>query len=124
MTTDELLLEARGKIKDGTIVRASKQELEQYAIALSTSDARDRFPAAQFAQACELVRLLLSVRISEENNKEATKISKIALIVAIVALIATVIQTIVSAWPLCHPKGQGISQVATPQQATQTAKQK
>jgi len=106
MTINELLLEARCRIKDGTIAKSTKLELEQYATALSTPGASDLFPN-NFEQACELIRLLLSVQISEESNKEATRISKIALCVAALALIVTVIQTIATIWPLYHPKSSG-----------------
>lgn len=100
--SEKIYLEITSRINTGTITDATKEELEKYAAELCKSGANTSFGSI-FHAVCGTIRTLLIVRMSEESNKEATKISKIALIVAVVALFVTVIQTIVSAWPLWHP---------------------
>ena len=83
----------------GDISKATKAELERFAVMLSRPKAYVQFGASSFPQVCETVRTLLIVRMSEEANKEATRISKIALCVAMAALGCTVLQVFASLWP-------------------------
>lgn len=80
----------------GDISKASKAELERYAVMLSRPTAHTQFGGMSFTQACDTVRTLLMVRMSEEANKEATRISKIALWIAGVALIVALVQAALS----------------------------
>lgn len=79
------------RVKTGDILKATKAELEFYAAMLCHPIwfSFHRNPKSQLE---ETVRSLLIVRMSEEANKEATRISKIALCVAIVALILSGVQ--------------------------------
>ena len=83
----------------GDISKATKAELERFAVMLSRPNAYVQFGASSFPQVCETVRTLLIVRMSEEANKEATRISQIALGVAMAALGCTVLQVFASLWP-------------------------
>jgi len=75
----------------GDISKASKSDLERYAVMLSRPHASSHFNSASFPQVCETVRTLILVRISEEANREASIISKIALGVAVASLIVSII---------------------------------
>ncbi len=73
--------------------KATKAELQRYAVMLSRPKAWARFTGGgDYPQVCETVRMLILVRISEEANRAATRISIIALVVAIAAFIASVVQ--------------------------------
>ena len=78
----------------GDITKASKTALERFAVMLSRPRAYEHFGATSFPQICETVRILILVRISEEANKEASRISRIALYISIVALIASLVQAV------------------------------
>jgi hypothetical protein len=87
-------------LSGGDITKSTKVELERFAVMLSRPDAHVKFGWSSFPQVCETVRTLLIVRMSEEANTEATRISKIALWIAIAALICSLIQAAASLWPL------------------------
>jgi hypothetical protein len=82
----------------GDITRATKAELERFAVLLSRPGASIAFGGSQFPQACETVRLMLTVRMSEEQNLQARKESRLALIIAWAALFAGIVQAVVSAF--------------------------
>ena len=82
----------RALFSTGDISKVSKEELECYAVMLSRPEAHVRIGDVSFPQACETVRTLLIVRMSEEANREATRISKIALGIAVTALAVAVAQ--------------------------------
>jgi hypothetical protein len=84
----------------GDISKASKAELERFAVMLSRPTAFTNFNEQDFPQICETVRTLILVRISEESNREASRISKIALRISIGALVATVLQVALAIWPI------------------------
>ncbi|MBI5671956.1 MAG: hypothetical protein HZC50_01525 [Nitrospirae bacterium] len=83
----------------GDISKATKAELERFAVMLSRPNAYTQFGVSSFLQACETVRTLLIVRMSEEANDEATQISKIALYIAMAALGCTFVQMLAAWWP-------------------------
>ena len=78
----------------GDISKATKAELERFAVMLSRPQAYAHFGERDFPQVCETVRILILVRISEEANLEASRTSKIALYIALFALVISLIQTI------------------------------
>lgn len=84
----------------GDVSKASKAELERFAVMLSRPTAFTNFNESDYPQICETVRTLILVRISEESNRDASRISKIALWISIAALVATVVQAVVEIWPL------------------------
>ena len=55
----------------GDISKASKAELERFAVMLSRPHAFNKFGTKDFPQVCETVRTLLIVRMSEQANEEA-----------------------------------------------------
>ncbi len=83
----------------GDISKASKAELERFAVMLSRPSAFTHFGKSDFPQVCETVRTLILVCISEEANQEASNISRIALYISIAALVATVVQAVAAVWP-------------------------
>lgn len=85
------LIEAFG---GGDISKATKSELERFAVMLSRPQAYAMYGEPSFPQVCETVRLLILVRISEEANKDASRTSTIALRIALGALIISLVQTI------------------------------
>jgi hypothetical protein len=87
-------------VSGGDISKASKRELERFAVMLSRPNAHSHFSAPSFPQICETVRTLLIVRMSEEANKEATRISKIALRIAWAALVVALVQAALTVWAL------------------------
>lgn len=98
---DKIYEEIYDQIKDGTITEAKKELLEKYAAALCKPGANNSF-GSSFHAICGTIRTLIILRMSEESNKQATRISKIALSVAVFALLVGVIQAIAAIWPLCH----------------------
>lgn len=97
-------------IAGGNISSSSKLDLERYAVMLCRPNAFTHFGAASFPQICETVRTLLIVRMSEQQNIEAFRISKVALRVARVALIISVLQTVFTIWSLL-PKRETLSTI-------------
>ena len=79
---------------NGDISKASKSELERFAVMMSRPEAYRHFGAHSFGENCETVRLLILVRISEEANQEASRTSTIALRIALCALVISLVQTI------------------------------
>jgi len=90
----------RQRFENGEIEKASKDDLQRIAVLLSRANAYAHFGPASYPQICETVRTLLIVRMSEEANKDATRISKIALWIAIAALACSLVQATSSLWPL------------------------
>lgn len=97
----------------GEIRNASKPDLERYAVMLSLPNAYAEFGEKQYQQVCETVRTLLVVRMSEEANAEATRISlesastsKTALGVAWAAFVFSVVQAILAVWNFLFPTTQ------------------
>ena len=84
----------------GDISKASKAELERFAVMLTRPNAFTHFGRSDFPQVCETVRTLILVRISEGANQEASHISRIALYISIAALVATVVQAVAAIWPV------------------------
>src|SRR5690242_3897837 len=82
------------RFENGEIEKASKEELQRYAMLLCSSKVFSQLGERFYPQVCETVRTLLVVRMSEEANREATRISKIALGIAVVALILSGVQAI------------------------------
>lgn len=79
-------VELQHLLSGGDISQSSKAELERYAVMPSRPTAHVQFGGVSFPQVCETVRTVLIVCLSEEANREATRISKIALWIAVTAL--------------------------------------
>jgi hypothetical protein len=81
----------------GEISKASKSELERYGMMLSRPNARQHFSGSSFSQICEIVRVLLSARTSEDASA-ARRTSALAVCIALAALVVTALQTISTIW--------------------------
>jgi hypothetical protein len=97
--TDADYYELQHVANGGDISKASKAELERFAVMLSRPGAHGHF-GTSYEQVCGTVRMLLMVRMSEASNREASRLSKIALYIAIAALFAGVVQAVVSIFQL------------------------
>lgn len=60
----------RQQFENGEIEKATKEELERFAILLSRVEAERKYQFVSFPQVCETVRTLLIVRMSEEANRK------------------------------------------------------
>lgn len=98
--TSDDYVELGHRFAGGDISKASKSELERFAVMLSRPSAFTHFGKSDFPQVCETVRTLILVRISEDANREASRISTIALCVSIVALLASIVQAVAAIWQL------------------------
>ncbi len=97
--TEADYVELRNVFAGGDISNVTKAELERFAVMLFRPNVYGRFDAINYPQVCETVRTLLIVRMSEEANEEATRISKIALYIAMAALGCTFVQMLAAWWP-------------------------
>ena len=84
--------------RDGTVVSASKSELEQLLLAVARARVIDPINQATASQMGETMRQLLAVRQSTEMHGEAIRISKLALWVSALAFIASLLQLLVAVW--------------------------
>ena len=78
-------------LRDGSIVRAKRKDLERYAMLVCDTGAHEHFQGAQWPQVADTVRLMLLVRMSEETQTKALSLSKAAIIIACVALVAALV---------------------------------
>lgn len=90
-TSDDL----RQAFDNGTILDASKKELEQYLLATGRAQILKEENRARNVEMGETLRQLLAARQSQELHSHAIRISKIALIIAGIALLVAVAQLIV-----------------------------
>jgi hypothetical protein len=98
----------------GDISQCSKQQLERFAVMLSRSNAFTHFGASGFPQVCETIRTLLIVRMSEEQNKQASRESRIALMISLVALLAGLVQAVVAVVQWVSSKPIQADEASTP----------
>lgn len=87
-------------IGDGSIITASRKDLERYAVLVCRGDAHHYFAGHQWIEVAEMVRLMLLVRISEEMQTKAFTISIVALVISCVALVAALVDAAASVYPL------------------------
>jgi hypothetical protein len=76
----------------GTILQASRQELERYLFALATVQVRADFNQQRAQQMGETIRLLLARLDSQESNRHALSVARAALYVSLAALILSTLQ--------------------------------
>lgn len=88
-TSDEL----RQAFDTGTVLDASKEELEQYLLANGRAQIKSDENRARNSEMGETLRQLLAARQSQELHSNAMRISKIALIISIISLLITAGQT-------------------------------
>lgn len=85
----------RHAFENGTILGASKEDLEQYLLVNGSAQIKSDENRARNAEMGETLRQLLAARQSQELHSHATRISKIALIISIIALLCTIVQTVI-----------------------------
>lgn len=102
--TEAEAVEITAAINTGEIFKLPRHKLEKFAAALSTTNAFGHYSAHEFPTKCETVRMALSLRISEDDNKQAKRESRIALVIAIFALFAGVVQAGFAAWQYLQPQ--------------------
>ena len=92
-------------LSGGDLSSSTKKQLETYAVMLSRPRAIERVAGtSNFVAACDMVRTLLIVRMSEEQNEQAKRESRIALIISCVALLASIVQASVGIYQLQSDK--------------------
>jgi hypothetical protein len=84
--------DVRAAFDEGTVVNASKTELEQ--LLLAVGRARVLHPAnqARAAEMGETMRQLLAARQSEEVHTQVLRVSRLALWISLIALVASLVQ--------------------------------
>jgi hypothetical protein len=82
---------------DGSIIRATKTELERYATIMALRrQAATSLGQSELDGYPDMLGLLLIVRVSEEANKQATIIALVALAVASASFLVAVAQALVA----------------------------
>lgn len=94
--------DVRAAFDNGSVLTASKQELEQLLMAVGQQRILHPANQARAAEMGETMRQLLAARQSQEIHGQALRISKIALVVAVAAFFAGVFQAAVAVWPLLN----------------------
>jgi hypothetical protein len=88
--------DVRTAFDDGTVVNATKVELEQLLLAVGRARVMDPSNQARAAEMGETMRQLLAVRQSEQLHSQALGVARVALWISIVALVASLVQAAVS----------------------------
>ena len=88
--------DVRAAFDSGTVLVASRQELEQLLLAVGRARVLDPANQARAAEMGETMRLLLAARNSAELQSNANRISKIALWVSVFALLFGAVQALVA----------------------------
>lgn len=83
--------DVRSAFDNGTILEASKEDLEQLLLANCRAQIKSDENRARAAEMGETMRQLLAARQSMELHNEAKRYSQIALIVALISLIISLI---------------------------------
>ena len=84
--------DVRGAFDNGTVVDASKQELEQLLLSVGRVRILNDANQARAAEMGETMRQLLAARQSEEMHDKSMRIAVIALIISIAALFCSAVQ--------------------------------
>ncbi|GAB3470943.1 hypothetical protein [Polaromonas eurypsychrophila] len=84
--------DVRAAFDKGTVLHASRGELEQLLLAVGSQRIEHPANQARAAEMGETMRQLLAARQSQEMHSQALRVSKVALWVALAALIASLIQ--------------------------------
>ena len=88
--------DVRAAFDAGTVVDASKQELEQLLLAVGRARVLDPANQARAAEMGETMRQLLAARQSESMHAQALSVSRLALWVSLIALLASIAQIAVA----------------------------
>ena len=88
-------------LSGGDLSACTKAELEKFATMLSRPRAIERVAGtSNFDAACSMIRTMLVVRMSEDQNEQAKRESRIALIISVVALLASIVQAAVGIYQI------------------------
>ena len=91
--------EVRFAFDNGSVIDASKAELEDYLLAVGRAQILSSENRGRAHEMGETLRQLLAARQSQELHGEAMRIAKIALIVAVIALLVSGGQVLISLTP-------------------------
>ncbi|MES2635056.1 MAG: hypothetical protein V4669_18965 [Pseudomonadota bacterium] len=86
--------DVRNAFDQGTVVDASRQELEQLLLAVGRARVLDPANQARAAEMGETMRQLLAARQSQEAHSQAMSVAKLALWVSLAALVASLVQAV------------------------------
>ena len=84
--------DVRAAFDEGTVVNASKTELEQLLLAVGRVRVLHPANQARAAEMGETMRQLLAARQSEEVHTQVLRVSRLALWISLIALVASVVQ--------------------------------
>ena len=84
--------DVRSAFDSGTVVDASKEELEQLLLAVGRERVLHPANQARAAEMGETMRQLLAARQSEAMHAQALSVSRLALWVSLIALMASLVQ--------------------------------
>jgi hypothetical protein len=84
--------DVRAAFDDGSVVTATKVELEQLLLAVGRARVLDPANQARASEMGETMRLLLAARQSEEMHGQALGVARAALWISIAALVASLVQ--------------------------------
>jgi len=84
--------DVRAAFDSGSVINASKEELEQLLIAVGKARILHDANQARAAEMGETMRQLLAARQSQEMHGQALRISKVALWFAVLAFVAALVQ--------------------------------
>ena len=88
--------DVRQAFDSGTVVDASKEELEQLLLAIGRARVLDPANQARSAEMDETMRQLLAARQSQSMHSQALSVARIALYVSAFALVASLLQVLVA----------------------------
>ena len=86
--------DVRDAFDKGTVVTASKEDLEQFLIAVGQARVLDPVNQARASEMGETMRQLLAARQSQAMHSQALSVARIALIVSVIALAASIVQVL------------------------------
>lgn len=95
--------EVRAAFDNGSIINASKKELERFLVANGQARILHDANQARASEMGETMRQLLAARQSEEMHSEALRISKVALWFSVAAFVVGLAGVAASLWPFAFP---------------------
>lgn len=105
--------DVRAAFDGGSIINASKEELELLLIANGQSRILHPANQARASEMGETMRQLLAARQSQEMHSEALQISKVALRLSVAAFVVGLAGAVAALWPYVFPSPTQVYSVQT-----------
>lgn len=105
--------QVRSAFDDGSIINASKEDLEQFLVANGQARILNEANQARASEMGETLRQLLAARQSQEMHSEALRISNVALWVSVFALVVGLVGAAASLWSFAFPSPTQVYSVQT-----------